>query len=155
MESFSYFWEKNSPLKTSFLFWNPGGKVILEVAEFFGYKACHFFSSKKWWFSQRSSTKIGAHLPITLIFTFEGILNIGNSHRFPIFKPLFSINSLNLNFWPLKVWDISLESATPLYRAGGGVTLTAWSPDERNVFAATPSSLFRWDFVMVLRWCSS
>jgi len=41
------------------------------------------------------------------------------------------------------VWDISLESATPLYRAGGGVTLTTWSPDERNVFAATPSSLFR------------
>jgi len=48
------------------------------------------------------------------------------------------------------VWDISLESATPLYRAGGGVTLTTWSPDERNVFAATPSSLFRWD----LKWCS-
>lgn len=47
MESFSYFWEKNSPLKTSFLFWTPGGKVILEVAEFFGYKACQFFSSKK------------------------------------------------------------------------------------------------------------
>ncbi|XP_074623244.1 aladin-like [Acropora palmata] len=43
----------------------------------------------------------------------------------------------------LLVWDISLESATPLYRAGGGVTLTTWSPDERNVFAATPSSLFR------------
>lgn len=43
----------------------------------------------------------------------------------------------------LMVWDISLESATPLYRAGGGVTLTAWSPDERNLFAATPSSLFR------------
>lgn len=43
----------------------------------------------------------------------------------------------------LLVWDISLESATPLYRAGGGVTLTTWSADERNVFAATPSSLFR------------
>lgn len=43
----------------------------------------------------------------------------------------------------LMVWDISLESATPLYRAGGGVTSTAWSPDERNLFAATPSSLFR------------
>ncbi|XP_068671537.1 aladin-like [Montipora foliosa] len=43
----------------------------------------------------------------------------------------------------LMVWDISLELATPLYRAGGGVTLTAWSPDERNLFAATPSSLFR------------
>lgn len=42
-----------------------------------------------------------------------------------------------------KVWDVALETATPLYRAGGGVTLTAWSPDERNLFAATPSSLFR------------
>ena len=38
---------------------------------------------------------------------------------------------------------MALETATPLYRAGGGVTLTAWSPDERNLFAATPSSLFR------------
>ena len=45
----------------------------------------------------------------------------------------------------VQVWDISLESATPLYRAGGGVTLTVWSPDERNLFAATPTSLFRWD----------
>jgi len=51
------------------------------------------------------------------------------------FKVFFSEN---------KVWDISLESATPLYRAGGGVTLTAWSPDERNLFAASPSSVFRW-----------
>ena len=45
----------------------------------------------------------------------------------------------------LKVWDVAQEAATPLYRAGGGVTLTAWSPDERNLFAATPSSLFRLD----------
>ena len=41
------------------------------------------------------------------------------------------------------MWDVALETATPLYRAGGGVTLTSWSPDERNVFAATPSGLFR------------
>ena len=38
---------------------------------------------------------------------------------------------------------MALETATPLYRAGGGVTLTSWSPDERNVLSATPSSLFR------------
>lgn len=43
----------------------------------------------------------------------------------------------------LMVWDVALETATPLYRAGGGVTLTSWSPDERNVLSATPSSLFR------------
>lgn len=43
----------------------------------------------------------------------------------------------------LMVWDVALETATPLYRAGGGVSLTSWSPDERNVFTATPSSLFR------------
>ena len=51
----------------------------------------------------------------------------------------------------VQVWDISLESATPLYRAGGGVTLTAWSPDERNLFAATPTSLFRWDNFHIMK----
>ncbi|XP_031566795.1 aladin-like isoform X2 [Actinia tenebrosa] len=43
----------------------------------------------------------------------------------------------------MMVWDVNMETATPLYRAGGGISLTCWSPDERKLFVATPGSMFR------------
>ncbi|KAK3736148.1 hypothetical protein QZH41_015540 [Actinostola sp. cb2023] len=43
----------------------------------------------------------------------------------------------------MMVWEVNMESATPLYRAGGGISLLCWSPDVRNLFVATPGSMFR------------
>ncbi|XP_048579838.1 aladin isoform X2 [Nematostella vectensis] len=43
----------------------------------------------------------------------------------------------------LLLWDTTIETATPLYRAGGGISLTCWAPDESKLLVASPLSMFR------------
>lgn len=44
----------------------------------------------------------------------------------------------------MMAWTVPMESCVQLRRfGGGGVSMTAWSPDGSKVFAATPSNLFR------------
>ena len=52
--------------------------------------------------------------------------------------------SATCDYRSCQVWDAALGQAVAVRRwGGGGVSLVEFSPDGRNLFAATPSTLFR------------